>query len=98
MRNGEKKPRSSGILLRLGIVGLIGYLAVTLVISQVDIMVKQQQLDALNESVVRQEQANTELQRLIASGDETAYIERIARDKLGYAAPGERVFIDITGK
>ena len=57
-----------------------------------------QQLDSLLVSVERQQQQNTELQRLISSGDEMAYIERIAHDKLGFAAPGERVFIDITGK
>lgn len=84
--------------MRLGAIFLVAYLAVTLVASQVDIMVKRQQLDEVNESVVRQQTENTELQRLIASGDETAYIERIAHDKLGYAAPGERVFIDISGK
>lgn len=88
----------SRLLLRVGVFALIGYLAVTLVVSQVDIMVKRQQLSALQLSIQRQAQQNTELQRLIASGDEKAYIERIARDRLGFAAPGERVFIDISGK
>lgn len=88
----------SRLLLRLGVFALIGYLAVTLIVSQVDIMVKRQQLSTLQLSIQRQAQQNTELQRLIASGDEKAYIERIARDRLGFAAPGERVFIDISGK
>ena len=41
---------------------------------------------------------NTELERLISSGGEDEYMERIARDRLGYAAPGERIFIDMSGK
>lgn len=98
MKKTKKSGWSSSVFAKLGIFALIAYLAVTLVVSQVDIMVKRQQLDTVNESIFRQEQENTELQRLIASGDETAYIERIAHDKLGYAAPGERVFIDISGK
>lgn len=94
----KAKSKKSSVLVRLGAVALVAYLAVTLVVSQVDIMVKRQQLASVNESLLRQQAENTELQRLIASGDETAYIERIAHDKLGYAAPGERVFIDISGK
>ena len=29
---------------------------------------------------------------------DTEIIERVARDKLGYAKPNERVFIDVTGQ
>ena len=98
MGTKQKKAKHTGLLLRLFAFAAIAYLAITLVVSQVDIMVKQQQLDSLLVSVERQQQQNTELQRLISSSDEMAYIERIAHDKLGFAAPGERVFIDITGK
>ena len=98
MREKTEKKQNSNLLLRLGCLAAIAYLAITLVVSQVDIMVKRQQLDALQDSILRQQQQNTELQRLIASGDEMAYIEQIAHDKLGFAAPDERVFIDITGR
>ncbi|MEG1931797.1 MAG: septum formation initiator family protein [Pygmaiobacter sp.] len=98
MTKNPKRSCGSALLLRVAVVGIVGYLAVTLIASQVDIMVKRQQLDAMTTNITRQEQENTELQRLIASGDEMDYIERIARDRLGYAAPGERVFIDISGK
>ena len=33
----------------------------------------------------------------IASGDEAAYMERIARDKLGYVLPGEHIYVDMSG-
>ena len=98
MAKKQTSGNRSRLLLRIGVFALIGYLAVTLVVSQVDIMVKRQQLSTLQLSIQRQAQQNTELQRLIASGDEKAYIERIARDRLGFAAHGERVFIDISGK
>ena len=84
--------------LRVGAAGLIVYLAVTLIISQVDIMVKRQELGSLNTDLARQMEQNTELERLISSGGEDEYMERIARDRLGYAAPGERIFIDMSGK
>jgi len=97
----EKSKRSgltlSGFLLRVGAVTLIVYLAVTLIVSQVDIMVKRQQLAALNTDLSRQQEQNVELERLISAGGESEYMERIARDRLGYAAPGERIFIDMSG-
>lgn len=98
MARKKKNKASSSVFARIGAVCLVAYLGITLVASQVDIMVKKQELAAVQESVSRQQIDNTELQRLIASGDEMAYIERIAHDKLGYAAPSERVFIDISGK
>ena len=88
----------SGFVLRVGAAGLIVYLAVTLIISQVDVMVKRQELGSLNTDLARQMEQNTELERLISSGGEDEYMERIARDRLGYAAPGERIFIDMSGK
>ena len=45
----------------------------------------------------RPEAANTELQRTLDSGDEAAYMERIARDKLGYVLPGEHIYVDMSG-
>ena len=47
--------------------------------------------------VAAQEAANTELQRTLDSGDEAAYMERIARDKLGYVLPGEHIYVDMSG-
>ena len=96
--NKKEKKSFSQIMLRLGTFCIMAYLASTLVFTQVEIMVKKQELEAVKLTLARQLQDNEELQRLIASGDEADYIERIAREKLGYAAPGERVFIDISGK
>ena len=36
--------------------------------------------------------------RLYSSGDNDAYIERIARDRLGYVSPDERIYIDMSGE
>ena len=51
----------------------------------------------LTQQVAAQEAANTELQRTLDSGDEAAYMERIARDKLGYVLPGEHIYVDMSG-
>ena len=41
--------------------------------------------------------SDDELQRTLDSGDEAAYMERIARDKLGYVLPGEHIYVDMSG-
>ena len=41
---------------------------------------------------------NDELNRVLESGNDLEIVERVARDKLGYAKPNERVFVDISGK
>ena len=50
----------------------------------------------LLEAIEVAKQENDELVRVLNGGEEEV-IERIAREKLGYAAIGERVFEDISG-
>lgn len=57
----------------------------------------EQELAAATQEVEQQQENNEELKNLMNTGDEAAYIERVARERLGYVRPGERIFIDITG-
>ena len=41
---------------------------------------------------------NAEIEAILNNEDNDEYIARIARDKLGYVSPGERVFVDISSK
>lgn len=66
--------------------------------NQVEIASKRQELEAVQAQLDAQIAENTELQRVLESGTEEEIIERIARDNLGYAKPGERVFVDTSGK
>lgn len=86
------------LLTTVCVVGLGLYLVISLVVSQVEVTVKKQQLASLEQQAVQQQSQNTELQRLMNAGDGTEYIERVARDRLNYASPDERVFIDMSGK
>ena len=40
---------------------------------------------------------NEEIEEILSREDDSEYIERVAREKLGYAYPDERVYIDISG-
>ncbi len=93
----EKKSLTSWVL-RLSVLAAAAYLLVSLVSGQMQVAEKQRELDTVSEKVEEQTIKNAELQRLMDSGDEDAYVERIAREKMGYARPDERVFVDISGQ
>ena len=98
----EKKQKRAPLLprffLRAGLVLIGGYLVAGLVFNQVDIAAKQKELQNLENQLEQQRQQNDELERVLESGSDQEIIERVARDKLGYAKPNERVFIDVTGQ
>lgn len=98
----EKKQKRAPLLprffLRAGLVLIGGYLVAGLVFNQVDIAAKQKELQGLENQLEQQRQQNDELERVLESGSDLEIIERVARDKLGYAKPNERVFIDVTGQ
>ena len=96
-RKRKQKKGFSALAVRIGLVCVCIYLCVSLVFAQIDIVSKRQQLENLTQQVAAQEAANTELQRTLDSGDEAAYMERIARDKLGYVLPGEHIYVDMSG-
>ena len=93
----KKKHVVLGLLLRLGALALGIYLVVGLVVNQVAISSKQQALAAAQAQLEQQQAENEDLARILQSGDEMKIIERIARDRLGYAMPDERVFVDANG-
>ena len=95
--SANRKKGFSALAVRIGLVCVCIYLCVSLVFAQIDIVSKRQQLENLTQQVAAQEAANTELQRTLDSGDEAAYMERIARDKLGYVLPGEHIYVDMSG-
>ena len=54
------------------------------------------ELDTLNEQIAQQKTENEEMQRIL-SGDADQITEWVARDSYNYAAPNERIFVDVTG-
>lgn len=78
------------------VVVLCGYLVWNLILCQVTISTKQQELAAVQAQVETQNALNAELSRDLADGED-AIIERSAREQ-GYALPNERIFVDISGK
>lgn len=96
-RKQQKKSGFSALALRIGLICVFGYLCISLVFAQIDIVSKRQQLENLSQQAETQQAANDELRRVLDSSDEAAYMERIAREKLGYVLPGEHIYVDMSG-
>ncbi|MEG1366669.1 MAG: septum formation initiator family protein [Oscillospiraceae bacterium] len=74
------------------------YLVVSLITTQVEIVANRNQLLSVHQEIETQKAQNTEIKRVLETSSEDELIERIARDRLGYARPDERVFVDMSGK
>ncbi|MDL2293257.1 septum formation initiator family protein [Ruminococcaceae bacterium OttesenSCG-928-D13] len=93
-----EKKRFSGFIFKLAVAAAAVYLVVSFVGGQIRVADKQRELEEINQKLEAQVEENADLQRLMESDDEDAYVERVAREKLGYAKAKERVFVDLTGE
>lgn len=96
---GRKKRRKNAVVtmaFRLFFVLLLLSMLAAYISNQVTISSKRAELETLNEQVAQQQTENQELQRVL-SGDADQITERVARDSYNYAAPNERIFVDVTG-
>lgn len=83
-------------MLALGAFALAGYFAITLIQLQIEISEKKETLAQVQAQYNEKIAENKELEKVIEGGNEDEYIERIARDSLGYVKPGEKVYYDIS--
>ena len=93
MKN-RKRRRKGGlvlvvVLLLIAVVGV----EVVQVYGQINEAVVQEQL--LQAQVERQTQANAALREDLSRADDEDFIKELARELLGLADPGERIFYDV---
>ena len=83
--------------LKLALVVVVVYGIVAAAQLQLAVMNKRRELEELKASTAQQVKENEEMKNLLGLENEDAYIEKIARDKYGYAYPEERIYVDISG-
>ena len=93
----KKSFRLSAIIPVVVCLAVIAMMTAAYVSDLVMIAAKQQELDGVEKQLEQQLAGNAELQRIL-DGDDAAIQERVARDTYDYAAPNERVFVDMSGK
>lgn len=91
-----KRVQKKSFILTLGLVLLVGYFVITFIGLQLDIRESRTELNRKTEAHQQQLKENERLQAIVDSEDKSAYIEQVAREKLGYVMPGEKVFYDVT--
>ena len=84
-------------LIRLFFVLMLLSMLAAYISNQVTISSKRAELETLNEQIAQQQTENQEMQRILG-GDADQITEWVARDSYNYAAPNERIFVDVTGK
>lgn len=95
----KSRPRLlPAVIVQGGALLLGAYLVIQLIMNQVSISSKRQQLQGLQDQLEAQHAQNAELTRVLDSDDDLEIVERVARDNLGYAKPNERIFVDMSGK
>ena len=91
-----KKKQSRSFILTLGLVLLVGYFVITIIGLQLSIRERKGVLEQMQSDYEQQLEQNDRLQAIVDSEDKSDYIEQIAREKLGFVMPGEKVFYDVT--
>ncbi|MBQ2755591.1 MAG: septum formation initiator family protein [Oscillospiraceae bacterium] len=94
------KKKGSGIkkiLFRCILIGFGIYAAYSFVTYQYELAQKQRELEEVKQQVAEMKIENAELQRLLEQKDSTDYLEKLAREKLGYGYENEIFYVDISG-
>ena len=90
----HKRPRS--FILTLGIILLVGYFVISIISLQTSIKERRAELEQKNAAYEQQVEENERLQAIVDDEDKSEYMEQVAREKLGFVMPGEKVFYDVT--
>ncbi|MGN0449413.1 MAG: septum formation initiator family protein [Ruminococcus sp.] len=96
----EKKRKKRYLLLYLAIIGFAFYAVITIINQNVQIADKKSQLKDLQQQINVIEIQTQYLQKVQGyKGDELSeYMEKIAKEELGYISEGERIFINVAGE
>ena len=95
-KNASKKVQKRSFILTLGLVLLVGYFLITIVglqLQRKEAIAELEQKEAEYEQV---EAENERLESILINDDKSEYMEQVAREKLGFVMPGEKVFYDVT--
>ncbi len=95
-----KKRKKRYILLYLAAIGFAFYAVITIINQSVQIAEKKAELSELEQQINVVEIQSQYLEKVRGySGQELSdYIEKIAKEDLGYVGEGERIFINVAGE
>lgn len=92
----KRKKQKHSFILTLALLLAVGYFVISFVSTRLEIREKEKEAAAVQAQYEEQCAENERLHNVIDGGDESEYMERVAREKLGYVMPDEKVYYDIT--
>lgn len=95
---GNRKNKRKSFFLRLVLLGFSIYTIVSLGRLQIELVNSRKELEHQTAKEAEIKLRNQELLNLLNNGTERDFIERAARDRLGYVYADEQVFEDLSGK
>ena len=100
VKKPKKKHRARYILLYIAAIGFVFYAVITIINQNVTISEKRAKLSDLHQHInVVEIEANYLKKVQALKGDERdKYMEKIAKEDLGYVSDGERIFINVAGE
>lgn len=90
------KPKKPSFLVKLLVICVAAYAAVTLMGLQFEINEKQREIASVEEQIELTRIRNAQRQAELDAEQDESSVKSDARDELGYALPGERIFIDVS--
>lgn len=99
-KKSKKPKRLRFFLLALVAVGFVFYAAITIINQNVRIAEKKSELSELNKQINVIEIQSQYLEKVQGyTGDDlNDYMEKLAKEELGYISDGERIFINVAGE
>lgn len=96
----KKRRKKRYILLYLAAIGFTFYAVITIINQNVKIAEKKAELSELQQEINVVEIQSQYLEKVRGySGEQLSeYIEKIAKEDLGYVGEGERIFINVAGE
>jgi len=94
MKKKKKKVNIKVFLRRCLMCGLMLYICYLFIAQQFDLSRLAKEDESLNLQIAEAQREHQELSEQKEAAGTTEHIERVAREKLGYMRPEEKVFID----
>lgn len=92
----RKRKKRKGLFPKLILVAFVIYTAVTLISTQIKISRLEQETDSLDSDIAAETMKKAQLEQALSAEVDEEYMKEEAQ-KQGYAAPNERVFVDVSG-
>ncbi|NLN42377.1 MAG: septum formation initiator family protein [Clostridiales bacterium] len=72
----------------------LGYFGITMLKQEIKLNEQKAEIQHLKEQIAETEEVNAELERLIEYTESEEFIEKVARERLGWVKKGEIIFIE----